>query len=210
MGLWDRIWAAGYDFLGTRFSKIEEPYRRRIVEDAQGEVLEVGAGTGFNFPYYRSASRVVAVEPEEAMRRRALERAPKAAVPIEVVPGDGERLAFPDASFDTVVFALVLCTIPHPDRALTEARRVLRPDGEIRFYEHVRSSKDSTSRWQDRLDRPWSAFNRGCHANRDTLATIKSSGLRLAEVEEFDLAGAPGICRAHILGKAVLDANGGS
>lgn len=202
MGLWDRIWAAGYDFLGTRFSKIEQPYRRRVVEDARGEVLEVGAGTGFNFPYYRQASRVVALEPEEAMRRRALERALKAVVPIEVVPGDGERLPFPDASFDTVVFALVLCSIPHPERALAEARRVLRPDGEIRFYEHVRSSKDATSRWQDRLDRPWSAFNRGCHANRDTLATMEAAGLRLKELEQFDLAGAPGICRAHILGVA--------
>ncbi len=207
MGLWDRIWAAGYDFLGTRFSKIEEPHRRRVVEDARGEVLEVGAGTGFNFPYYRLASRVVALEPEEAMRRRAVERAPKAAVPIEVAPGDGERLPFPDASFDTVVFALVLCTIPHPDRALDEARRVLRPDGEIRFYEHVRSSKDSESRWQDRLDRPWSAFNRGCHANRDTLATMEAAGLRFKELEQFDLAGAPGICRAHILGTAILSAD---
>jgi ubiquinone/menaquinone biosynthesis C-methylase UbiE len=203
VGLWDRVWAAGYDFLGTRFSKIEEPHRRRLVENARGEVLEVGAGTGFNFPYYREANRVVALEPEEAMRRRSLKRAPKAAVPIEVMPGDGERLPFPDASFDTIVFALVLCTIRHPERSLAEARRVLRPDGEIRFYEHVRSRKDSESRWQDRLDRPWSAFNRGCHANRDTLATMEAAGLRFKELEQFDLAGAPGICKAHILGKAI-------
>ncbi len=203
MGLWAELWAAGYDFLGRRFGKIEEAHRRRIIEDAHGEVLEVGAGTGFNFPYYRDANRVVALEPEESMRRRARSRLPEAAVPIEVVPGDAEQIPFPDASFDTVIFSLVLCTIPHPERALAEARRVLRPDGEIRFYEHVRSAKLSTARWQDRLDRPWSAFNRGCHANRTTLATIEAAGLRISELEEFDLSGAPGICRAHILGTAV-------
>ena len=202
MGLWDRVWAAGYDFLGTRFSKIEEPHRRRVVEDARGEVLEVGAGTGFNFPYYRDARRVVALEPEAAMRRRALKRAPKAAVPIEVVPGDGERLPFPDASFDTVVFALVLCTIPHPDRALAEACRVLRPGGEIRFYEHVRSSDPRTARRQDRILRPWRAFNRGCHPNRDTSATIEQAGFTFRDLDRFDLKGAPKIVRTHILGVA--------
>jgi ubiquinone/menaquinone biosynthesis C-methylase UbiE len=202
VGLWDRVWAAGYDFLGTRFSKIEEPHRRRVVEDARGDVLEVGAGTGFNFPYYRDARRVVALEPEAAMRRRALKRAPKAAVPIQVVPGDGERLPFPDASFDTVVFALVLCTIPHPDRALAEARRVLRPDGEIRFYEHVRSSDPRTARRQDRILRPWRAFNRGCHPNRDTSATIEQAGFTFRDLDRFDLKGAPKIVRTHILGVA--------
>lgn len=205
MGVWAELWAAGYDFLGKRFGKIEEPHRRKIIEDARGEVLEVGAGTGFNFPYYRDAKTVVALEPEEAMRRRAVSRLAEAAVPIEIVPGDGERIPFPDDSFDTVVFSLVLCAIPHPERALAEARRVLRPGGEIRFYEHVRSAKPGTARWQDRLDRPWSAFNRGCHANRSTLATIEATGFSIAELEEFDLSGAPGICKAHILGSAVKD-----
>lgn len=202
MGLWDRVWAAGYDFLGTRFSKIEEPHRRRLVEDARGEVLEVGAGTGFNFPYYRKARRVVALEPEEAMRRRAVERAPKASVPIEVIPGDGERLPFPDAAFDTVVFALVLCTIPHPERALAEARRVLRPDDEIRFYEHVRSADPRIARRQDRILRPWQAFNRGCHPNRDTAATIERAGFGFKELDRFDIVKAPNVVREHILGRA--------
>jgi ubiquinone/menaquinone biosynthesis C-methylase UbiE len=204
MGLWDRLWAAGYDFLGTRFGKIEEPHRRRLVENLEGEILEVGSGTGFNFPYYRKASRVVGIEPSDEMRRRSLERAARAAVPIEVVAGNGEKLDFPDASFDAVVLTLVLCTIPHPDRALAEAKRVLRPGGAIHFYEHVRSREESTTRWQDRIDKPWSMFNRGCHANRNTLATIEAAGLRLDELEEFELAGAPGICKPHILGRARL------
>ncbi|MGH2794344.1 MAG: class I SAM-dependent methyltransferase [Actinomycetota bacterium] len=204
MGLWDRLWSAGYDFLGTRFGKIEEPYRRRLIEDLEGDVLEVGSGTGFNFPYYRKASRVVAVEPSDEMRKRSHERAARAAVPIEVVAGGGEKLGFADASFDAVVFTLVLCTIPHPERALAEAKRLLRAGGAVYFYEHVRSPKESTARWQDRLDAPWSAFNRGCHANRDTLTTMKEAGLRVERLEEFDLKGAPGICKAHVLGTARL------
>ncbi|MGH2785011.1 MAG: class I SAM-dependent methyltransferase [Actinomycetota bacterium] len=203
MGLWDRIWASGYDFLEHRFGKIEEPYRRRVVEELTGDVLEVGSGTGFNFGYYRKADRVVGLEPSDEMRKRSHDRAARAAVPIEVVAGSGEQLDYPDASFDAVVFTLVLCTIPHPERALAEAKRVLRPGGQIHFYEHVRSPNESTARWQDRLDVPWSAFNRGCHANRDTLGTIRSAGLTVEQVEEFDLKGAPGICRAHVLGSAV-------
>lgn len=203
MGLWARMWAAGFDWCGQRMMPVQAPHRRRIVEDAAGDVLEVGAGTGFNFPYYRHASRVVALEPEEAMRRRALGRAPKAAVPIEVIPGDGERLPFPDASFDTVVFALVLCTIPHPDRALAEARRVLRPDGEIRFYEHVRSADPRIARRQDRILRPWRAFNRGCHPNRDTSRAIELAGFKFKELDRFDLHKAPSIVRPHILGTGV-------
>lgn len=200
--VWDRLWAAGYDFLGKRFGKIEEPHRRRLVEELEGDVLEVGSGTGFDFPYYRKATRVVALEPEQAMRVRSFERARSASVPIEVVAGGGEKLDFPDASFDAVVFTLVLCTIPHPERALTEAKRVLRPGGAIHFYEHVRSKDPKTARRQDRILKPWRAFNRGCHPNRDTLRTIEAAGLALSDVEEFDLAGAPGICKAHILGTA--------
>ena len=204
MGLWGRLWAAGYDFLGTRFGKIEEPHRRRLIEDLEGDVLEVGSGTGFNFPYYRKAKRVVALEPGDEMRNRSYDRAREAAVPIEVVAGSGERLEFPDGSFDAIVFALVLCTIPHPERALAEAKRVLRPGGAIHFYEHVRSKDTKVARRQDRILKPWRFVNRGCHPNRDTLATIEAAGLRLDELEEFELAGAPGICRPHILGRARL------
>ncbi|HJR18730.1 MAG TPA: class I SAM-dependent methyltransferase [Actinomycetota bacterium] len=202
MGLWDRLWSAGYDFLGTRFGKIEEPYRRRLIEDLEGDVLEVGSGTGFNFPYYRKASRVVAVEPSDEMRKRSHERAARAAVPIEGVAGGGEKLGFADASFDAVVFTLVLCTIPHPERALREAKRVLRPGGAVYFYEHVRSKDPKIARRQDRILKPWRAFNRGCHPNRDSLATIREVGLQVNHLEEFDLKGAPGICKAHILGSA--------
>jgi SAM-dependent methyltransferase len=204
MGMWNRIWAVGYECLGKRAQKIEGPYRKRIVSDARGDVLEVGAGNGFNFSHYRAATRVVAVEPDPAMRKRGKARARAASVPIELGPGDAHRLDFPEASFDTVIFSLVLCTIPDPARALAEARRVLRPGGEIRFYEHVRSKDPARARRQDRFLKPWRAVNRGCHPNRDTVGAIELAGFRFTELDRFDLneRGVPKIVRPHALGVA--------
>jgi ubiquinone/menaquinone biosynthesis C-methylase UbiE len=205
VGLWTRAWAAGYEVMGKRAQKLEGPYRERIVADARGEVLEVGAGNGFNFPHYLIAKRVMAIEPDPAMRKRGIARARAARVPVELEPGNAHRLDFGDASFDTVVFSLVLCTIPDPARALAEARRVLRPGGELRVYEHVRSQDPALAAKQDRWLRPWRTFNLGCHPNRDTVAEIERAGFRFAELERFDLneRGIPKVVRPHALGIAV-------
>jgi ubiquinone/menaquinone biosynthesis C-methylase UbiE len=98
----------------------------------------------------------------------------------------------------------VLCTIPDPARALAEARRVLRPDGEVRFYEHVRSKDPLVARKQDRWLKPWRAVNLGCHPNRDTVATIEGAGFRFTELDEFDMKerGVPKVVRPHALGIA--------
>lgn len=205
MGLWARVWAAGFDWVGQRMMPVQGPHRRRIVEDARGEVLEIGAGTGFNFAFYRDATRVVAIEPGDALRKRAERRAREASVPVDVRPGNAHNLEFPDASFDTVIFSLVLCTIPDPARALSEARRVLRPGGEIRFYEHVRAEDPELAKRQDRWTRPWKTFNQGCHPNRDTVAAIERAGFVLSEIERFDQAGKgmPKIVEPHVIGTAV-------
>jgi ubiquinone/menaquinone biosynthesis C-methylase UbiE len=203
VGVWARCWSAGYEFLGRRFGKVEEPYRRRIVEDVTGDVLEIGAGTGFNFPFYKAATRVVAIEPERSMRVRAERRAKRASVPIQVRDGSGHALDFPDASFDAVVFSLVLCTIPDPARALAEARRVLKPGGSLRVYEHVRSPNPTIAARQDRWLRPWRVFNVGCHPNRDTYAAVERAGFDVSGVERFDMKGVPSLVRSHLVGTAV-------
>jgi ubiquinone/menaquinone biosynthesis C-methylase UbiE len=204
MGVWAKMWAVGYEFLGQRMQKVEGPYRERIVADARGDVLEIGAGNGFNFPHYRAAKSVVAIEPEEAMRRRGHARAKAASVPVELRAGDAHALDFPDSSFDTVVFSLVLCTIPDADRALAEAYRVLKPGGELRVYEHVRSKDPAVAAKQDRWLKPWKAFNVGCHPNRDSVAAIARAGFDVSGVEEFDLneKGVPKIVRPHAIGTA--------
>jgi ubiquinone/menaquinone biosynthesis C-methylase UbiE len=203
MSLFSRLYAAGYDRWMARLDRQGgEEHRRRLVEDAEGKTLEVGTGTGMNLRFYRKASRVVALEPDPGMRQRAERRAERAAIPVEVVDGDGMNLSFPDASFDTVVFGLVLCTIPDPGRALSEAHRVLRPGGELRFYEHVRSTDPTVARAQDRYHRPWRWFGRGCNCNRDTLTTIERAGFDIAVLDRFDMPGLPRIVRPHVEGTA--------
>jgi len=203
VSLLGRIRAGGYDLFMDRMDRAGgEWHRRRLAEKARGEVLEVGAGTGKNLPLYRAASRVVALEPDPATRARALGAAREARVPAEVVDGDAMALPFGNASFDTVVFSLVLCTVPDPRRALAEARRVLRPGGDLRFYEHVRADDLTLARWQDRLERPWGWIGGGCHPNRDTVAAIADAGFDAVSLEGFDFAAMPRLVRPHVIGLA--------
>lgn len=122
--------------------------------------------------------------------------------PAELVAAGAEALPFPDASFDTVVFTLVLCTVPDPAAALDEAARVLAPGGRMLFCEHVRSESPDVARWQDRLERPWGFLGHGCHPNRDTVAAIEASGLELGRVENGRMPKAPPIVRPLVWGTA--------
>jgi ubiquinone/menaquinone biosynthesis C-methylase UbiE len=178
-------------------------HRRRLLAGLQGRVLEVGAGNGLNFPHYpATVTEVLAVEPEPYLRRLALAAAHKAPVPIRVTDGIAEALPGPDAAFDAVVASLVLCTVTDPDQALAEVRRVLRPGGMLRFYAHVRATDPRLARWQDRLERPWGWLVGGCHPNRDTVAAIAAAGLRLVQLDRFDLKAMPPLARPHVLGVA--------
>jgi ubiquinone/menaquinone biosynthesis C-methylase UbiE len=148
-------------------------------------VLDVGAGTGANLPHLRTASRVVAAEPDPAMRKRMAAKLAAASAPAELTIHAAEALHQPDASFDAVVFTQVLCTVTDPDRALAEARRVLRPGGRLIVLEHVRGS-GSLARWQDRLTPLWSRLIPGCHLGRDTAAAVKRAGFTIQRSELFD------------------------
>jgi ubiquinone/menaquinone biosynthesis C-methylase UbiE len=203
VSLFGKVYARCYDQFMDRIDGVgAAEHRRRLVEGAKGEVLEIGAGTGKNFSLYRAAERVVALEPDPAMRARAQDALLEARIPVEVVEGDGMALPFPDAAIDTVVFSLVLCTVPDVERALSEARRVLRPGGNLRFYEHVRSDDPRLARWQDRLERPWGWVGRGCHPNRDTAAAVAAAGFSVLSLEEFDFPVMPPIVRPHVIGIA--------
>jgi SAM-dependent methyltransferase len=178
-------------------------HRRRLLAGLSGRILEVGAGNGLNFPYYpATVTEVLAVEPEPYLRRLALAAARQAPVPMRVVDGAAEALPAHDAAFDAVVASLVLCTVAELDRALAEAHRVLRPGGTLRFYEHVRAEDPRLARWQDRLERPWGWLAGGCHPNRDTVAAITAAGLRVVQLDRFDLQAMPPLARPHVLGVA--------
>lgn len=171
--------------------------RRRLLAGLSGRVLEVGAGHGPNFAHYpATVDHVVAIEPEPFLRERARRAAGRAPVPVSVVAGDAEHLPVATGAVDAAVASLVLCSVLDQTAALAEIRRVLRPGGELRFYEHVRSSGALRSRWQDVVDRVWPALSGGCHCNRATLDAVRAAGFEVVEVHERHLPPLPPI--AHV------------
>lgn len=167
-----RMFAALYDRMTAPVERdVWGPRRERLLAGLTGDVLDVGAGTGANLPYLTEAKRVTAVEPDAAMRRKLTAKAARAAVRVTVSDAGAEALPCSDASVDAVVFTLVLCSVADPDRALSEARRVLKPGGRLVVLEHVRGT-GKLARWQDHLVPLWRRMNAGCHPNRDTRAAV--------------------------------------
>jgi len=160
--------------------EVLRPFRARVAGAAEGRVLEVGIGSGLNLPLYGAGTReVVGIDPSAALLDRARQAAAGAHVPVELVEGSAEALAFESGSFDTVLTTWTLCTIPDADRALAEMRRVLRPGGSLLFVEHGRAPEPGVARWQDRLDPLWSRIAGGCHLNRPMDALLTRNGFRL-------------------------------
>lgn len=156
-----------------------QKFRPRVVPGARGAVLEVGAGTGLNFPLYAPGlvTSVTAVEPDPAMRRRAQDR--PCPVPVTLVDATAEALPFDDQQFDTAVLTFVLCTVRAPAEALAELRRVLRPGATVLFAEHVLSAHPGAARWQHRLTPLWRRCAGGCHLDRDAGQHLRDAGLVL-------------------------------
>jgi SAM-dependent methyltransferase len=179
-------------------------HRRALLDGLAGVVCEVGAGQGLNFAHYPSTvTRVLAVEPEPTLRRHALDAATRAPVPVEVFDGSADALPLDDATCDAVVTSLVLCTVPDLATALAEVRRVLRPGGELRFYEHVRSAHRLVAVGEDLVTPIWSRFAGGCHPNRDSVAAITAAWFDVTKVDRFGFSPQRGVPpTAHVLGYA--------
>jgi SAM-dependent methyltransferase len=181
-------------------------HRRRMLEGLVGRVVEVGAGHGLNFPYYPSTvTEVVAIEPEPTLREAASKAAADAPVPVTVQPGTAEPLPLEDGSMDAAVASLVLCSVPDQGRALAELHRVLRPGGELRFYEHVIANRQPLRGFLKFLDasRIWPTLAAGCHPARDTGAAIEAAGFKIERCERFGFsAGSLEPKIPHILGSA--------
>lgn len=181
------LFAALYETMGRRLEeRLLGSLRRWVVGEAHGRVLEVGAGTGLSFPYYARDVQLVATEPDPHMLRRARRRAAALGLAVDLHDAPAEALPFPDASFDAVVCALVLCTVGDLPRALAEAGRVLRPGGELRFVEHVRG-QGWQARAQDLVTPLWRRVGAGCHPNRATVDAIRAAGFRATRLEEHPL-----------------------
>jgi ubiquinone/menaquinone biosynthesis C-methylase UbiE len=181
------IFARVYDRLTAGAEGEEGPLREELLSGLSGAVIEVGAGNGHNFVHYpASVTRVLAVEPEQYLRKRAIERAKEARVEIELVDGVAERLPADDGSFDAAVACFVLCSVRDQAAALAELHRVIRPGGQLRFLEHVIANCSRLSRAQRIADRTfWPLVGGGCHAARDTGAAIERAGFEIERCRRF-------------------------
>jgi ubiquinone/menaquinone biosynthesis C-methylase UbiE len=206
--IYDATWGRGFSALYDRlFNAAEEAglrdMRREVLAQARGRVLELGAGTGLNLELYpESVTDLTLTEPDPHMVRQLRKKVEDSPRAVEVVEAPAEKLPFEDNSFDTVAETLVFCTVPDQAAALREVQRVLKPDGQFLFLEHVRSPDPGLAKWQDRLEKPWRFIGDGCHCNRDTVAAIAASGLELGEVERPDFPKAPPITRPMAKGSA--------
>ncbi len=200
---WLRILALVYDpFLWL--GEIAGMRRRRstLLGGARGCVVEIGAGTGLNIAQYPDRiAELVLIEPEPAMRRRLARRLQRHALVARIVDAPAERLPLADASVDTVVSTLVLCTVNDPERALREIARVLRPDGQLLFIEHVRASSRFLAACQDNLLQPWRRFAGGCRCNRPTVELMRTCGFTVA-ADDVVWRGMPPIVRPLMVGRA--------
>ena len=181
------LFARMYARLADQFEdKGAAQLRDEALAGLAGRVVEGGAGTGINFGHYpATVTEVVAVEPEPYLREIASRAAQAAALPVTVVDGVADRLPLDDASCDAGVASLVLCSVPDQAVALGELRRVIRPGGELRFFEHVLAETTGLARFQRAIDVVWPRVSGGCHADRDTLAAIRGAGFDVDKARRF-------------------------
>jgi ubiquinone/menaquinone biosynthesis C-methylase UbiE len=179
--------------------------RRRVCAGLAGTVVEIGFGSGLNVPFYPAAvTRVDAVEPSGTAWRLARKRLAASDVPVLRSGLDGQALPFSDATFDAAVSTWTLCTIPDPDAALREVRRVLRPGGTLRFVEHGLAPDAQVRRWQRRLDPLHRRLAGGCRLTRPIPDLLTRAGFTLTELETFYEDATPRIVGAMSLGTATL------
>jgi ubiquinone/menaquinone biosynthesis C-methylase UbiE len=181
-------------------------HRRALLAGLTGRVVELGAGNGLNFSHYPdSVDEVIAIEPEPTLRGAAEEAASHASARISVQAGTADALPLGDGAVDAAVASLVLCSVPDQAAALAELRRVIKPGGELRFYEHVIANRQPKRGLLTMADRSglWPAITGGCHPARDTGPAIEAAGFVIEESERFMFAASafePSV--PHILGVA--------
>jgi SAM-dependent methyltransferase len=177
--------------------------RRKLIPRAEGVVLEIGAGGGRNFALYDRAkvTRLIALEPDEAMIRRGRRRIP-AGLPVEWIERGAEAANLAPNSIDTIVTTYTLCTIPDAIGALAALRPALKPEGRLLFCEHGLAPDADVVKWQRRIEPVWRPLAGGCHLTRDVDAMISAAGWRIDGAERMYLPGTPRFAGYNVWGSA--------
>lgn len=183
-----RMFAFFYDkLMGPLEKKWIRRIRKKIVAELEGNVLEIGAGTGANFPYYtkKKVKRLVSLEPNPYMLEQAKSKAKESELSFEFHQGCAETLPFDDGEFDIVVATLVICSVNEPQKVFQEVRRVCKKGGKIVLFEHVRTESKTLAALQDVLTPAWKRLCDGCHLNRDTGRYMKESGIKVVKEKKY-------------------------
>ena len=197
--------AKSYDYaMRSTEQRCLQEWRNALLSKAYGEVLEIGAGTGVNLPHYpHNVTSVVLSEPDPHMRKFLRCKADKQhREAISIAHWGADSIERPDASFDTIVSTLVLCSVPCLESSLKEINRLLRPGGALLFLEHILSDHPPTRVWQNRIEPFWSFCAGNCRLTRDTSSAISASGLSIEQVIEAPMIGAPAFVSRTIRGIA--------
>lgn len=188
MNLTQCLFAVGYDLLNWAVEDRLKTYRFQTAGNASGDVLEIGAGTGANLPFYKDDVNLTVLEPNPYMKKIFMGKAAKTGRIVNFVRQRGETMPFSDNSFDSVVTTLVLCMVDDMHRVVMEARRVLRAGGTMYFYEHVSSNNPRRRQWESKINPVWRFLTTGCNLNRDIESVIRNAGFREVHLTTFDLS----------------------
>ncbi len=182
-----------------------QDWRKELLANAYGHVLEVGAGTGANLKFYPDkVEKLIISEPDEFMRKKLLQKLDDSSINSHEIQSFGmEDIDLPDNSVDCVVSTLVCCSVRSPEESLKQAYRVLKPGGLFLFMEHVAAENNpGRLKWQNRINPIWKRISGNCHTNRETEKTILETGFTIKEITKASMRKAPAFVRPTIRGIA--------
>ena len=179
--------------------------RSKVVPQATGRVLEIGMGSGLNLSFYEpeKIEFVWGLEPSEGMRRRAAPRVEAVPFAVKWLELPGEEIPLEDHSVDTVVLTFTLCTIPEPERALEQMRRVLAPGARLLFCEHGAAPTAAVRKWQNRINPIWKKIAGGCHLNREIPKEIERAGFKIETLDQMFVPNTPKVAAYNYWGSAI-------